>query len=100
MRYLRTLAILATLAATVATATAQVHVRGYTRSDGTYVAPHWRSTPDGDRRNNWSTQGNVNPFTGQPGTRQPDSYTQQQPPTYPRLYDTTPPAPRWRPYGR
>ena len=55
---------------------AVVHVRGYTRKDGTYVAPHYRSNPDGNFWNNWSTIGNVNPYTGKPGTRAtpPDGY--------------------------
>lgn len=47
----------------------RVRVRGYTRKDGTYVAPHYRSAPDGSFYNNWSTKGNVNPYTGEPGTR-------------------------------
>jgi hypothetical protein len=46
-----------------------VQVRGYTRKDGTYVAPHMRSAPDGTTSNNWSTKGNVNPYTGQAGTK-------------------------------
>lgn len=46
-----------------------VHVRGYTRKDGTYVAPHMRSAPDGNFWNNWSTVGNVNPYTGAVGTK-------------------------------
>ena len=45
------------------------NVRGYTRKDGTYVAPHQRSTRDGDFKNNWSTKGNQNPNTGKEGTR-------------------------------
>ena len=45
-----------------------VSVSGYTRNDGTYVAPHYRSAPDGDFNNNWSTWGNVNPYTGKLGT--------------------------------
>ena len=48
-----------------------VHVRGYFRSDGTYVAPHYRSAPNSTTLDNWSTRGNVNPYTGQPGTRSP-----------------------------
>ena len=44
-------------------------VHGYTRKDGTRVAPHHRSRPDGDSRNNYSTKGNVNPYTGKRGTR-------------------------------
>lgn len=54
-----------------ATASAQVHVRGYTTKSGTYVAPHYRSSPDSSKLNNWSTKGNVNPYTGQAGTKDP-----------------------------
>ena len=54
-------------------ASAQVHVNGYTRRDGTYVAPHWRSAPDSTPMNNYSTQGNYNPYTGQAGTVNPYS---------------------------
>lgn len=39
--------------------------------NGTYVAPHWRSAPDSSYNNNWSTYPNVNPYTGQQGTRAP-----------------------------
>jgi|GEM_PF-1821451 len=46
-----------------------VHVRGYTTKSGTYVAPHYRSAPDGNFNNNWSTKGNVNLYTGREGTR-------------------------------
>lgn len=46
-----------------------VSVRGYSRKDGTYVQPHRRSAPDGNFGNNWSTRGNVNPYTGEPGTK-------------------------------
>lgn len=50
----------------------EVSVRGYYRRDGTYVAPHKRTAADGNFYNNWSTYGNVNPYTGKPGTkRQP-----------------------------
>jgi len=46
-----------------------VTVKGYTRKDGTYVQPHNRSAPDGNFNNNWSTKGNVNPYTGKEGTK-------------------------------
>jgi hypothetical protein len=46
-----------------------VSVRGYTRKDGTYVEPYHRSAPDGDFWNNWSTKGNINPYTGKEGTK-------------------------------
>lgn len=44
-------------------------VHGYFRSNGTYVAPHNATNPNGTRIDNWSTKGNVNPHTGQPGTK-------------------------------
>jgi len=45
------------------------HVNGYYRSNGSYVSPHYRSGRDGYHNNNWSVQGNVNPYTGKPGTK-------------------------------
>ena len=48
------------------------HVSGYTKKDGTYVAPHDRSTPDNTKNNNWSTKGNDNPETGKAGTKKGD----------------------------
>jgi len=44
------------------------HVDGYTRSNGTYVQPYERSPADGTVTNNYSYQGNTNPYTGQVGT--------------------------------
>jgi hypothetical protein len=67
-------------------------VRGYMRSDGTYVAPHYRSAPDGNKFNNYSTQGNVNPYTGQQGTVNPYAPSQQQ-----YHYGN---QPQYQPYGR
>jgi hypothetical protein len=51
-----------------------VSVRGYTRKDGTYVSPHYRSAPDGNPYNNWSYPGNVNPYTGKVAPGNPDIY--------------------------
>lgn len=48
-----------------------VRVEGYYRKNGTYVQPHYRSRPDGNTSNNWSTRGNVNPYTGKAGTKDP-----------------------------
>ena len=38
----------------VSNAYALVRVRGYYRSNGTYVAPHYRTNPDGYEFNNFS----------------------------------------------
>lgn len=50
---------------------ADQYVRGHYRNDGTYVQPHYRSSPDSSYNNNWSVTPNVNPYTGERGTRQP-----------------------------
>ena len=55
-------------------------VRGYVRQDGTYVAPHYQTNPNGTRLDNYSTRGNVNPYTGKPGTVDPYAPPQQEPP--------------------
>lgn len=47
------------------------YVEGYYRKDGTYVRSHYRTDPDSSFWNNWSSKGNVNPFTGQIGTKLP-----------------------------
>jgi hypothetical protein len=47
------------------------YVNGYFRLDGTYVHGHYRTNPDNSFYNNWSTKGNVNPYTGKVGTKEP-----------------------------
>ena len=65
-----------------------VSVRGYYRSNGTYVKPHMRSNPDGNFNNNWSTLGNVNPYTGNPGTKIHPNYQTNGSYTYAKNYST------------
>jgi len=61
------------------------YVNGYTKRDGTYVQPHFRSSPDSSQFNNYSYQGNTNPYNGNVGTQQ------YQPPTNS--------FPAFKPYG-
>lgn len=76
------LAPVALIALALASAvSAQVRVKGYIRSDGTYVAPHVRSAPNNTTNDNWSTKPNINPYTGEQGTANP-----------------TPTFPQWKPY--
>ena len=71
----RNLAAVALCALVVSPAVAQNShsVRGYTRKDGTYVPPHRATNPNSSRSDNWSTKGNVNPYTGKSGTKDPYS---------------------------
>lgn len=57
--------------ALAAPVTADEWVNPYLRSDGTSVQGYWRSEPDGNIFNNYSTKGNVNPYTGEAGTVDP-----------------------------
>ena len=47
-------------------------VRGYTRSNGTYVESHIRTMPNDTNWDNFSTKSNSNPFTGSTGHRARD----------------------------
>lgn len=65
------------------------YVAPHVRSNGTVVQGHYRTTPDSNPYNNYSSQGNYNPYTGQQGTVNP--YQQYQPqyqpqPVQPNLY--------------
>lgn len=82
---MKRLIIAAALLATPALAQGSHYVQGYTRSDGTYVAGHYATNPNSTTQDNWTTKGNTNPYTGQPGTRNPN------PP--PRNPYAPPPAP-------
>ncbi|CAL74417.1 hypothetical protein; putative secreted protein [Bradyrhizobium sp. ORS 278] len=46
-------------------------VSGYTRNDGTYVQPYHATNPNGTQRDNYSSSGNMNPYTGSTGHRTP-----------------------------
>lgn len=58
------LALFATTAAFSAT-----RVRSYVTKTGSYVQPYIRSNADSTKLNNYSTKGNVNPYTGQAGSK-------------------------------
>lgn len=47
-------------------------VKGYYKpSTYKYVAPHYKTTPNNTKFDNFSTKGNYNPFTGKKGTTSP-----------------------------
>ncbi|WP_432411052.1 SH3 domain-containing protein [Rasiella sp. SM2506] len=71
-----------------------VYVSGYYRSNGTYVQPHYRTAPNSTNRDNFSTRGNTNPYTGQAGYITPDSNTSSKytPSSYSNSTKTTYPT--------
>lgn len=68
---MKTLLLALALLSACLVANADTHVKGYTKKNGTYVAPHVRSSPNGTKSDNYSTKGNVNPYTGKKGTQDP-----------------------------
>jgi hypothetical protein len=71
---MKKLILILTMMLIAVSAFADVYVQGYTRKDGTYVQPHYRSNPDGNPYNNYSSKGNYNPYTGEAGTVLPNPY--------------------------
>jgi len=53
-------------------AIADTYVNGYYRKDGTYVQGYYRTSPNSTTTDNYSSQGNINPYTGDAGTRAND----------------------------
>lgn len=59
------------VACAAVTASAQTYVAPYINSNGTVVEGHYRSTQNGTKLDNYTTQGNTNPYNGQSGTVDP-----------------------------
>ena len=49
--------------------TKPVAVKGYVKKSGTVVKPYMKTTPNKTKTDNYSTKGNLNPFTGKVGTK-------------------------------
>lgn len=47
------------------------YVKGYSKKDGTYVQPHYKTKPNTTKLDNYGTKGNTNPYTGKEGTKDP-----------------------------
>lgn len=87
--------VLVAIALTSVSAFADKYVGGYMKRDGTYVAPHYQTNPNQYRYDNYSSQGNVNPYTGQRGYERnefsdPPAYNKSNPLYAPDPYQTRP----------
>ena len=65
---MKVFAVLALLCACVSAWASPVHVRPTVTKQGQYRQQHYRTAPNHTQRDNYSTKGNTNPFTGKPGT--------------------------------
>lgn len=68
---MRLLLLLVLVLAGSAEAVRSVRVKGHVTKRGTYVAPSHRTTPTKTKVDNYSTKGNVNPYTGKKGAKNP-----------------------------
>lgn len=46
-------------------------VKGHVTKNGTYVAPHQKTSPNNTQRDNWTSKPNTNPHTGKAGNKEP-----------------------------
>ena len=47
-------------------------VKGYSKKNGTHVAPHRATDPDKSKANNYTSKGDANPYTGKEGSKDPN----------------------------
>jgi hypothetical protein len=46
---------------------ADTYVQGHMRKDGSYVQGHYKTEANNTKLDNYSTRGNINPYTSKPG---------------------------------
>lgn len=61
------IAILFMLSVATVVSARDTYVNGYYRKDGTYVQGHYKTPQNNNFYDNYSSQGNRNPYTGQKG---------------------------------
>ena len=66
MKFIKVL--LLSLALLISFSSVAGYVSGYTKSNGTYVQPYYRSDRNSTVTDNYSYYGNTNPYTGKVGT--------------------------------
>lgn len=59
---MKILTLIITLSVSISAFSREVHVRGYFRSNGTYVQPHVRTAPDSTRSNNYGRPSSYNNY--------------------------------------
>ncbi len=71
-KFIITILVIGFLSFSASTEARTTRVRGYYKpSTGTYVMPHYKTTPNRTKLDNFSTKGNYNPYTGKSGTVNP-----------------------------
>jgi len=71
----KVLIALAALSLVSAAGAKDAYVKPYFKADGTFVEGHYKTAPNSTKLDNYSTQGNYNPYTGKAGTVDPYKVT-------------------------
>jgi hypothetical protein len=66
-----------------ANAQSSSYTNGYVKKDGTVVGGYYHTDKNSTTSDNWSTRGNTNPVTGQPGYKAPSYPSSPYSPSYP-----------------
>ena len=74
LRLVSTLFILTILH--LASTAQDIYVKGYLRKDGVYIGGHYRTPPNSNFYDNYSTLGNINPYTLKEGWKTEKYYAQ------------------------
>ncbi len=64
---MKSIVLLTALTLCAGLASAQVYVKPHVTRDGAYVEGYQRTAPNSTKTDNYSSQGNTNPYTGQQG---------------------------------
>lgn len=67
----KTLLLAAVVFAGAANAAGSHSTKGHVKKDGTYVEPSRATNPNSSKADNYSSKGNLNPYTGKEGTKDP-----------------------------
>ena len=62
------------------------YTKPYFRKDGTLVHGHYRSKSNQTKFDNYSTKGNINPYTRKKGSNNPYNYKRKSNKNYPMNY--------------
>ena len=54
--------------------------KGYVKKDGSYVAPSGAKNPNNTKADNYSSKGNLNPYSGKDGTKDANKIEPVKPP--------------------
>jgi hypothetical protein len=89
---MRRIVLVAAITVALPAAASDVWVKPHVTRDGEYVEGHYRTKQNNTKLDNYSTEGNTNPYTGKKGTVDPYKLDT------PRTYQSKPYSYEYKPY--